>query len=278
MSNFALMFIILFSSSYIAQADTLLKIKTEEGGVFEIMSDGKNTRISMSPEPGYILINHSNKTMFLVIPEGKRIMDMISGMPAQQESKPLKVDIKIKQLSKGPEIAGYSTIKYSLKADGQNCGTIYGSKKALKNENLKNIYNSINQMMENQSRMMGGVFEMMDACERADMDPTSQTKVTGLPLRSVDKNGVLTSEIISIDTHAKLSADTFVMPSDYTVTTMADEMRGMQQQVADEMQNMQQHMPDMEEMMKQMSKSGQITPEAMDEIKKIQEMMEQLQD
>jgi len=110
----------------------------------------------------------------------------------------------------------------------------------------------------------------MDACERAELNLAAQTKVTGLPLRTEDNNGALTSEIVSINTKAKFSADTFNLPSDYTMTSMAEEMQNMQQQ-------MQQRMPDMEKMMQQMGKSGEMPPEVEEQMKRMQEMMKQFQ-
>lgn len=272
MSKIILIVTLFFSWSSIIYADTLVQIKTEDGNISKIMSNGKMTRISMAPEPGYILINHANQNMHMVIPEEKTIMNMSADMT--KKTAPVKVNIKIKEIGKGPKIAGYSTKKYAVTADGQDCGMIYGSKKALKNTDINNIFNALNKMMENQSQMMGGMSEMMDACDRADMSSLAdQGKIAGLPLRTTDRNGALTSEVLSIDSKANLPATNYELPSDYKMTSMAEEMQNMQQQMADEMQ---QHMPDMEKMMQQMGK-GEMPPEAMEQMKRMQEMMKQYQ-
>jgi len=265
MSKIILIITLLFSWSTMIQADTLLKVKTEDGNISEIMSNGQKTKISMAPEPGYVLINHTTQDMYIVIPEEKTIMKM--GINSSKNNAPDKTDIKLSEIGKGPKIAGYPTTKYSLKADGHDCGTIFGSKTALKNKNVNNLFNAVNEVMENQNRMMGATSHMINPCERAEINLAAQAKITGLPLRSLDNKGALTSEIQSIDSNAKLPSSTFELPSDYTMTSMAEEM-----------QNMQQQMPDMEKMMQQMGKSGEMPPEAMEQMKRMQEMMKQFQE
>ena len=272
MKIFLLIIFFLFSWAKFIQADTILKIKTEDGNISEIISNGKNTRISMAPEPGYVLINHTAQKMYMVLPEEKTIMNI--SVDSTKGSTPIKVDIKLSEVGKGPKIAGYSTKKYNLTADGQDCGTIFGSKAALNNKDVNHIFQAINEMMDNQSQMMGAASQMMDACERAEMNLAAQTKITGLPLRTLDTNGALTSEIQSINTREKLPANAFELPSDYTMTSMSEEMQNMQQQMQEQIQ---QQMPDMEKMMQQMGKSGQMPPEAMEEMKRMQEMMKQFQ-
>ena len=268
MSKFFLIIALSFSWSNFLHADTLLKIKTEDGNLSEIMSNGNKTRMSMAPEPGYVLIDHTNQNMYMVIPEEKTIMNMSAG--STNTGEPVKVDIKLSEMGNGPKIAGYKTKKYSLKADGQDCGIIYGSKKALKNKDINNTFNAINKMIDNQSQLMGAASHMMDACERAEMNLAAQAKITGLPLRTEDNRGALTNEIVSINTKANFSADTFNLPSDYTMTSMAEEMQKMQQQ-------MQQQMPNMEKMMQQMGKSGEMPPEVEEQMQRMQEMMKQFQ-
>jgi len=264
MLKITLPFIFIFSCASITHADTILKIKNEDSSVTEIMSNGEKTRFSMAPEPGYVLISHTDHDMFIIVPEEKSIMKMNMGMPTG--NKPELVNIQIKSIGSGPKVAGYQTKKYTIKADGQDCGIVFGSKKALQNSDISKMFNDINQMMENQYQMMGGAMDMMDACERAEMNIAAQIETIGLPLRTLDKNGVLTSDVLSIETHATLPATTYELPSNYAMTSMAEEMKSMQEK-----------MPDMEKMMESMNKSGHMPPDAIEELKRIEEMMKQFQ-
>lgn len=272
MSKITLIFIFLFSYTSFALADTLIKIKTDEGTVTEVMSNGTITRIDMAPEPGFMLINHKSHDIHMVLPEEKTIMNLSGDSSKGKTSS--NVDIKLKAIGNGPKIVGYSTKKYRLLADGQDCGIIYGSKEAAKNADISNIYNAVNEIMDSQTQMMGGMTEMMSPCERAEMNISDQTKITGFPLKTLDENGALTSEILSINTKAKFPANTYTLPSGYKMTSMAEEMRNMQQSMQ---KSMQQQMPDMEQMMKQMGKSGEMPPEVMEQLKGMENMMKQFQ-
>lgn len=263
-----LMSILLISAINFVFADTLIKIKTEDGSISEIQSNGKSTRLSMAPEPGYVLINHSNNNMYIVMPEERTILNMkAEKSPAIP---PAKLDVKIRELGKGPTIAGYATKKFNLTADGQDCGTIFGSQQALNNSDINKVFVAVNEIMASQNQMTGGMSPMKDACEQADMDLLGQTKMTGLPLKTLDANGALTSEVISINTREKFSDKNFDLPPDYTITTMAEMMQDMQQQMAEQMQEATKHMPDMEQMMNQMEN---MSPEMKEELEKMQERM-----
>lgn len=261
MSKIALIITFVFSCSSIANADTLIRILTDEGNITEVKSNGTTTRIEMAPEPGYVLINHIKHSVYIIIPEEKMIMNMSAKTPTNNIM--AKLDIKIRAVGNGPKIAGYATKKYTLTANGDDCGIIYGSKKALKNKNIRNIYNAVNEMVDNQNSMMGEMSQMMDACDRAETDLSEQTKIMGLPLKTVDKNGSVTSEIKSINTHAKISASAYKLPSGYRMTSMENEML-----------NMQNKMPNIEQMMQ----SGQISPEDMKQLQEMQNMLKQFQE
>ena len=77
-----------------------------------------------------------------------------------------------------------------------------------------------------------------------------------MPMRVQSANGKLVSEIVRIEKNAKLPPNAFTVPAGY--------------QVEDAGQLMQQ-MPDMQEMMQQMPQGGQLPPEAVERLRKMQQ-------
>jgi len=208
-------------------ADVLLKVKNEDGAITQIMSNGKKARINMAPEPGYILYDYDKKTMHVVMPEENKVMDMTRPSTPETDAKN-KVKVSLTKLGSGEKIAGYHTQKYTLKANGKNCGTIYGSQAALKNPEITQLFTGLQEMAKSQNSMMGGLSLSQDACQRADMELSTYVKTLGIPLRSLDINGAMTSDVVSIDTKVTLSANNFALPKNSPISSIEEEMKRLQ--------------------------------------------------
>jgi len=252
-------------------AATLIEIDSVEGGRTRVITDGSKARIDMSQDQGYVLIDYKTQSMHVVLPGEKQIMDMSGEMPAMAGKPPADVKVTVVPAGKGPEIAGYSTNKFTLKANGQNCGTIYGSLDAMKGSGIGKLLETMQKFEEKQRASMGSYADMMGPCERARMGMSDQAKTVGVPMREVDKKGNVDNEIIRIDTKAPLPANAFSLPGGYKTIVVADQMK----QAKKAMTEMNKHQPEMEAMMKQMQQSGNIPPEAMEQMKRLQEMMKQ---
>lgn len=258
-----------FSSAVMAA--TLIDVTNEDGGQTQVMMDGNKSRLNMGEGEGYVLIDYSKQSMLVVIPEKKQILDMSGDMPSMGGRPAPRLKTELVSNGNGPTIAGYSTKKYMLKAEGKVCGTLFGSKAAMETTGIARLFESMKTMAEKQRAAMGGYAAMIDVCTRANMEFASQGQRVGVPMRMLDARGKITSEIKSIKTNVSLPANAFAIPQGYKTVTMSDQMKGVSQAVS----KAQKQAPNMQQMMQQMQQSGRVPPEAMEQMKRYQEMMQQ---
>lgn len=263
--------LLLFSIVTTASAATLVDVKDKKNGHTQIMTDGKKARMDMGDDGSYMVIDYDRHTVHAVLPEQQQIMDLSGDMPAMGGAPAQQVHTELSAAGDGPTIAGYATKKYSLKANGRHCGVIYGSKEAMHAAGISQLFDAMKRMIDKQRAAMGGYASMVDDCTRANMDFASLAETVGVPMKMVDKNGSDASEVSAINTSATLPADAFLLPDTYKVVTIAEQAQQAQQG----MQQLQQQMPQIENMLKQMQQQGGIPPEAMEQLKRYQQMMQQ---
>ena len=274
-----LSFLVLAAS--VAQADSQITIKDKRGGVNLISTNGEKVRMQDQGDSSYVIGVYLSGQFYSVDPERKQVMliDM-NAMPEStstaDSSNP--VTISLDKKGKGPKIAGYKTKEIVLNANGQYCGTVFGSKKVLKKKGISELFEFMNRIRQQSMKMMGAYRASIDVCEQAFEDLSLSFKKTGAPLRMLNAQGQIESEVTKIKTGKKIDPGYYEYPSDYTVVTMADQMNAASQQNQQMMEQMGQNMPNMEELMKQMqSQGGQIPPELMEQIKQMQEQYKNYQ-
>ena len=124
--------------------------------------------------------------------------------------------------------------------------------------------------------MMGGFVGMMDDCTLGDIAMAEHVAMIGVPMRTEDK-GIVDSEVQNIKLDVKLSAATFAIPATYKTVTIGDEMKKAAKEMNNVQQQMQQYQPQMQQMMQQLQQSGQMPPEVMEKMYRMQESMKQYQ-
>lgn len=262
--------IILLLLSHTVLAATLIEV-VEDGERSQVMIDGNKSRINMGEGQGFMLIDYKKQTMFAVMPKEKQILDMSGDLPSLGGSPVAEIKTVLVSNGRGPTIAGFPTKKFTLKAEGKVCGTLFGSKAAMQTIGLNRLFESMKAMAEKQRTAMGRYAALVDVCTRADMSFASQVEKVGVPMRTLDANGKITSEIKSIKTNVRLPANTFTLPQGYEIITLAEQMDRARQGL----NQLQGQMPDMQQMMKQMQESGGMPPEVMQQMKRYQEMLQQ---
>jgi hypothetical protein len=266
-------FTILFLLSTSAMAGTIVEI-LDEDELTTVMIEGKQARINVSDQE-YVIINHKTNSVSFVNPQEKQVMLLNADDVSGSGNSPV-VNASVNSLGSGPEIAGYNTQKFTYTANGKPCGIIYGSKDAYQAKGIKELFNAMKIMMEQQRAIMGGFVNMVDACTLADMNVSEHVNTIGVPMRT-ERNGYVRSEIKSIKVDVNLPADAFVIPATYKTVSMHDQMKEVSGDVAKAQKKMQQYQPQMQEMMRQMQQSGQVSPEMMEQMRQAQEMMKQYQ-
>lgn len=253
-----------------ALADVQITIKGDKGRTSTFSSNGKMAHIKDKQMQGYVIIDHESGEFNMVDTERGEIMRtrIDKGGVAANDS---KISVKLKDKGGGPKIAGYSTRKYELIANGESCGTIYASRKLLKNNNVRAIFDSMRSMQQHNRSMRGGMSGMMSVCDQANMQQADVIESSGVPMRMIDQNGKLESEVLAVDTNKKFAGNHYALPADMKVVDMSDKMNQATQQT----EQMKENMPDMGELMKQIQQGGGQMTEEMQQ--QLQEMMKQQQ-
>lgn len=233
-------------------AATLIEVKSSEG-LTRIYTEGSKARME-SGRDGYMIVDNQAKTLLVVMPAERRVMDMSDALqgPDPQTSGDA-IDIKFNKEGNGPRIAGYPTTRYSYSANGQPCGSLLASRQALEDSGLDSAFKMMERMASRADAMRMAFNSNTPPCERAGTQFSRHVKKIGVPMRITAGNGQLVSEITRIDTGAKLPANAFTVPAGYQVQDTGKMMREAQQ------------------MMQQMQQSGQMSPEAMEQLRRMQQ-------
>jgi len=247
-----------------AMAASMIETRDGQGHHSRIYIDGDRARVEMPEDEGYMVMDVKNNSMKAVIPKQRTVMDMSDMLKSHGNtaagSKHVNSSSKLK--GSGPKIAGYATQQYDIYANGQYCGSSYVSAQAFNDLDMKKFAHAMQAMDQQiQEKMSGmGLDQLTSACEQAEFQLSDKLQAMGFPLRFIDHNKKLLSEVTSISRNAKLPANAFAIPADYRVMN-ADKM----------MQDAVKQMPNMQELMKNMP------PEAMEMMRKNMEKMNQQQ-
>jgi hypothetical protein len=277
----SIMILTILSCCYtgIVLADLQITIRDKSGQISTFSNNGQQARMDDNRQPGYVLINLKTNQLNMVDPQRREVMQ-IDGLNKQKAMPAVNnLNIKLEKKSKGPRIAGFKTQQYDIQVNGRHCGTVFGSKKAMKKKGVEQVFKAMSSMQQQTSSMTNSFRSMMgaelDECDQADLQMNQHFKTSGVPMRILDQNGQLESEIIKFDSKAKLAPGYYVIPDNFKVTNMHQKMNEAQQQNQQNIGQMPQGMPDMNQLMLQMQKSEGMPPEAMEQMKKMREMFKQ---
>jgi len=226
------------------QAATLVEIKSG-GELTKIYQDGPMSRLEMPGKRGYMVIDSAQRTMHMVIPAQRMVMDMsdtLKNAPGSDTDSGVKTDIRKQGI--GPRIAGYKTTRYSYSASGKSCGALFTSQDAMKDTGMSEVFEMMERMSAQADALMSAFNQSVDPCQRSSSKLTRRLKDIGVPLRVLDAKGTVLSEVMSIDRKARLPANAFAIPPDYKVQNTHKMMQDARKQM--------QNMPDMQKMMEQM--------------------------
>lgn len=249
-------------SSNAVFAGTIIQIQNKND-LATISTDGKLARMSMSGDE-YVIVDYKKHTVKMVNPQKRQVVLLSTGKRSAGKSSAIRTSVK--NLGAGIPIAGYPTQKYAYSANGKSCGVIYGSKDVYQKQGIKDLLQAMKTMMERQRAVLGGLAGMVDDCTLADMNVSEHVNTIGVPMRT-EKNGRVDSEVKSIRLDVALPADTFTIPASYKTVTMEQQMHEMKQA-------MQKHQPQIQQMMQQMQQSGRMSPEMMEQMRRMQDVMQ----
>lgn len=273
MRNFFILACALFAFGA-AEADVQIRIQSQHD-TSTLSSNGERTRIDGGNMPGYVIVDHASGELLMVDPGRGQVMRSVIG--ADDGAGSTLSDVRLEDRGKGPRIAGYATREFAYSANGKPCGTIFASRDLLDDRQIRAMFESM-RAMQQRSRTTAGVAGFMDACQLGNLGLAGALESAGAPMRMIDAEGRVQSEVLSVDTRANPGSDYYEVPAGMAVVEFGAEMGGMQQRTREMMQDM----PDMQEMMQQLQQSGGQMSEEMqrqmqEQMHKMQQMLQQLQ-
>lgn len=215
---------LLLSSS--AFSAILIESINDDGKKGRVLIDEGRARIDAGTLGGYMLINLDDGAAYAINHSERAILDLNSPLIISHphgdmlsKSTPAPV-VSFKKIGKGPVIAGYQTIRYRVSIDGMHCFDEYLSEQLLTYPHVKRFVEVIGKSTGADSTTgMGVPFDTDAPCESADELADDYYHKLGIPMRTVDSNGLISHEIKRVDTNVEPAAGTFASPPGYKKVT-----------------------------------------------------------
>ena len=250
-------------------ADVMMTIRDGEGQASQVMSDGQRVRIQVEGDPTYMIMDMANSQMLMVDTQRGEVIQINLGKGGSSSG--IGIDIDLREKGGGPKIAGYETKQYRFFANGEKCGTVYASKKLLKNSDVRGLFESMQTGRRGMTQQMGGGLSL---CDQGTIFLSDALEEAGMPMRIIDRNGQIESDVVKVRTDVNVPSSHYEAPAGMTQVDMQQKMQETMQQ-SDELM---QQMPDMDELMQQLEQSGQEIPdESREQLKQLQQQLQQMQ-
>lgn len=211
------------SSSYGA---TLIESKDDQGTVMKMWLEGSAMRIDIGNEPTYMLFDVKKKKMYAVDPAKREAMDMSHLFNEDNRNRPGQpaYTIQFEKQGKGPVIAGYDTVHYLTTVNGMKCSDEYLSKKAFDDVGSLEIFEALSTMAESAGTEMDMGMETPDPCESGQANAMELYEKHGYPLKMVENDGSVDSEVIRIALKVAKPQKDFQVPDGYQVIDLEQMM------------------------------------------------------
>mgnify|MGYP001819827752 CR=1 FL=1 len=262
----------LFTSSP-ASADTVIEFKYSDT-TSQFLTNGSMARINSRGSDDYKLVNFKTSTIYSVTRKDKQITNLSSSIPSITGFNPPSVRTNITPAGPGPVIAGYNTNKYRLSANGEYCGSLFASKDALKGSAIENMFGTLKTMADSHLESLGGFAALIPTCQLARVQLVEKLQHIGAPMRVLDTEGNIDTEITSIVKNAGVEPHYYAFPANYRKVSMDEKI---DQILSSSTQT--EHKPksktELRHMMRELQRSGKMTPEAHEQMRHYREMMRQ---
>lgn len=217
-----------------AQAATV--IETREGGEDEGLStmtvEGGKARMQSEPN-NYVLVDTDKGSYLYVDLAAKLLVDM--GTPpappadAPKPPKPKPVQAELVHKGRGPIIAGFPTDHYQLMAEGRICSDTFLSKAALNEAGMKTFLEGFQKLYAKQKAGYRELGTEYAPCDDAQDVAMARYTTLGMAMRTVDVDGFLRQEIVSIR-KTKLAPGFFDVPKGFKEITLEQYLRGNEEE------------------------------------------------
>lgn len=217
-------------------ADTLVTNKGPQGKEQKVYISAEGARMEAHQAGQYVLMQFEGGKMYAINPQQKQVLDLNTAPPAPSAAqlppgmpKPApapEVKAELIKVGLGPEIAGFKTEHYQVKANGEVCENEYLSAEALEVPHIKAFMKQMQSLSEKRKQQRGNLpFMRVPPCVEAAEKVSAQYLQLGLPLRTENAKGEVRNEVSSINTDATAPAGSFELPKDYAVVDPAAMLR-----------------------------------------------------
>ncbi len=260
-------------TSTVVSADTVIEFKYSDTKS-QFLTNGNMARINSRGTDDYKIVNFKTSTIYSVTPEDKQITNLSSSIPSISGVKPLSIRLDIKPAGPGPIIAGYDTNKYRLSANGEYCGALFASKEALRGSAIENMFGTLKTMADNHLESLGGFAAIIPTCQLARMQLVEKLQHIGAPMRVLNVEGNIDSEITSIIKNASVDPHNYSFPASYQKVSMDEKIEQVLSSSA-QTERKPKNKAELRHMMRELQRSGKMTPETREQMRRYREQMRQ---
>lgn len=234
---FTIVALVIYGWVQAAVAGTLIESLDDAGKNVSILIENDMARIESGDLGGYMLMDMAGQKVYAVSTEEHVVIDL-SLSPKKNStpdyatpdglSRPIATFIK---QGSGPEIAGYPTLRYKVMMGDTHCFDEYLARSALDNSEIHSFVRAM--ALQSQAQEEQGMIEYFasdNPCETAEEVMDRQYLTLGVPLRTMNGEGVSIHEVKRIQADAVFSSGTFRLPEDYPIVTRAEMMRRAMEQ------------------------------------------------
>lgn len=249
-------------------AGVLVDFRDRSGKDSQFVSDGGFGRLNLPGDQGYIILDYAAQSMKAVVPARKQVLDMSGDMPSFGGEAPEKTPVTVEPDGDGPEIAGYQTRRYKLLVNGKSCGTVFASQKALEDTGMDQMFRALQKIADQTAKTFAAVKAGMSECQKGMSNTFDHIETIGAPLRSVNNEGKVDVEVTDVKTDVELAADTFAVPSDYRVVSIAGQLKKAEKQLQAKLQTLKDNLPETVRQLEELQKAGKISAEKVEKLKR----------
>ena len=209
-----------------AAADTVIEFKYNNTQS-QFLTNGSKARINARGTDDYMVVDFDTRTIYSVTPDKKQIANITESIPSMIPIEPPRVRTDIKPAGEGPVIAGFSTQKFRLSANGEYCGMVFASKDALKGTTIENMFGTLKTMSDSHIKSLGAFAAIIPSCQMAMLRLTDKLPYIGAPMRVIDVEGKVDSEITRIIKNAGVESHNYTLPGNFKMASTGELLEQM---------------------------------------------------
>ncbi|MBI1891369.1 MAG: hypothetical protein HYS18_12035 [Burkholderiales bacterium] len=214
-----------------ANAATVIEMESGPARIKSVMTVENGKARLQSELANYSLIDPGAGQYLYVSQERKQVVKMSDSPPVDLDrrvSVPTSNKTKLVRKGAGPKIAGYSTQLYQLFTNGALCLNTYLSREAMMRGQLKEFHSAFYRMQKKQKQDAQAAGAEISPCDDAQEVLMARYPELGLAMRTVDPNGQVRQEVVSIKTDVVVDNNYFQAPLGFKQLTHEAFLRQME--------------------------------------------------